>query len=432
MKLAIIGCGYLGITLGSCMAEIGHNVMMHDIDTAKIENLKNGQLPLFEPGLEDMLKKNLLEGKINFSSELKIAINDAEIIFLALPTPANTNGSANLDALFKVSNNLAELIKEGAVIVNKCTVPVGTAEKIEEEIKNKTAVNFKLISNPEFLREGKAIYELLNENRIVIGCDEEWAIQKLKDCYEKIIKKGVKVLVMDHKAAELTKCAANAFLATKISFINEIANYCELAGVDIEMIKAGIGSDSRIGEKYLSAGIGYGGGCLAKDISALDRAGESLGYNFELLKATISVNNKQINHILKKVLKYHAGNLNGKNLAIWGLAFKAETDDIREAPSIRIIEKLLAAGANIVTYDPKAMENVKKIFGEKIKYVNSPIEASKNADGLLILNEWDCFLEADLSELKNNLKIPVVFDGRNLLNAQKARIAGLIYFGMGK
>ncbi len=430
-KITVVGTGYVGLVTGTCFAETGNQVTCVDIDEAKVERMRKGEVPIYEPHLDVIFERNIKQNRINFTTDLAAAVEDAEIIFLALPTPPGEDGSADLSYVLGVADTLGKIIKEYKVIVDKSTVPVGTAEKVEAAIKANTDIPFAVVSNPEFLREGFAVDDFLNPDRVVIGTEDERAIKIMTELYKPFIRDGHPLIVMDEKSAELTKYAANSFLATKITFMNEIANFCEKVGADVDKVRLGIGSDSRIGHKFLYPGIGFGGSCFPKDVSALLKSGKGAGYDFEIINAVLDVNETQKTKIVEKILAYY-GDVSDMTLALWGLAFKPDTDDIREAPALYIIDKLIAAGAKVVAFDPEAMENVKELIGDKISYVGNQYEALDEADALVIATEWSAFANPDFNKIKSALKTPTIFDGRNIYDLEAMQTKGFYYNSIGR
>lgn len=432
MKISVIGTGYVGLVTGTCLAETGNEVICVDIDKTKVEKMRNGDVPIYEPHLDVLFERNIKANRLKFTTSLDEGLAHGEIIFLALPTPEDEDGSADLSYVLNVSEEIGKKITDYKVIVDKSTVPVGTAEKVFKVISKNAKSEFDVVSNPEFLREGFAVDDFMKPERIVIGSSSEKATALMKKLYSPFVRSGNPILVMDEKSAELTKYAANSFLATKITFMNEIANYCEKVGADVDMVRAGMGTDSRIGKRFLFPGIGYGGSCFPKDVKALQKAGKNEDYDFKILNSVIEINAAQKTILLPKIANYFNDNLKGKTIAVWGLAFKPETDDIREAPSIDLMEALLAKGANLQVFDPEAMPNIKKRFGEKLTYAASMYGALEKADGLLICTEWSIFRTPDFSKLKELLKNPVVFDGRNLYNVNDMETEGFTYISIGR
>lgn len=432
MKIAVIGTGYVGLVTGTCFAETGNQVICVDIDAEKVERLKSGIITIYEPHLDVLFERNIRQERLQFTTDLAEGIKDASVIFLALPTPPNENGSADLRHVLDVASQLGHLITDYKIIVNKSTVPVGTAEKVKALIEKNCKVNVDVVSNPEFLREGFAVDDFMKPDRVVIGTKSEAAQKVMSELYAPFVRQGNPVYFMDERSSELTKYAANAFLATKITFMNEIANLCEKVGANVDQIRAGIGADDRIGKRFLFAGIGYGGSCFPKDVQALERTAQEYDYDFQLLKSVIKVNELQKLSVVKKVKKYFNNNLKGKKAAIWGLAFKPDTDDVREAPALYIIEELLKENVSIAAYDPEAMHNVKKILGDKISYGNDAYEILENADFLIIATEWAVFRTPEYERIHNLMNKPVIFDGRNLYDLTQMKEKGFEYFSVGR
>ena len=432
MKIAVVGTGYVGLVTGTCLAETGNQVVCVDINAEKVKMMQEGQLPIYEPGLELLFHRNISQERLHFTTDLAGAIAEAKIIFLALPTPPGGDGAADLSYVLGAAKDIAKLITEYKVIVTKSTVPVGTADKITAVLKENTDIECAVVSNPEFLREGVAVDDFMKPDRIVVGTPDERARKLMGELYAPYVRQGNPIIYMDQRSSELTKYAANSFLATKISFMNEIANLCELVDADVDMVRRGIGADDRIGRRFLFSGIGYGGSCFPKDVQALAKSASEHSYDFKILNAVMDVNYIQKKVLVEKVKKYYSGNLQGKKFAVWGLAFKPETDDIREAPALYIIEELLAAGASISVFDPEAMENIKGVFGDKITYATDQYKALPDADALLILTEWSVFRTPDFDQIRNLLKARVVFDGRNLYDLQKMIDCGFYYNSIGR
>jgi UDPglucose 6-dehydrogenase len=432
MNIAVIGTGYVGLVTGTCLAETGNSVICVDIDEDKVEKLKNGVIPIYEPHLDNFFQRNISQKRLSFTTSLKEGIKDAQFIFLALPTPPGEDGSADLSYILGVAENLGKILNDYKLIIDKSTVPVGTAAKVSAAIKKNTKVDFDVVSNPEFLREGYAVEDFMKPDRVVVGTSSEKAKNLMEELYKPFVRQGNPIIFMDEKSAELTKYAANSFLATKITFMNEIANYCEIIGADVDKVRKGIGTDSRIGKRFLFPGIGYGGSCFPKDVKALNKSGIDENFQFKIINAVMDVNEIQKLTLVQKVKSYFGNDLRGKNFALWGLAFKPETDDIREAPSLDIINELTLAGANIVSYDPEAMPNVKKLIGDKIKYANSSLEALKNVDALLIATEWAAFRNPDFNEMNSLMKNPIIFDGRNLYSIESMAKRNFYYQSIGR
>jgi UDPglucose 6-dehydrogenase len=432
MKIAVVGTGYVGLVTGTCFAETGNDVTCVDIDRKKVEKLSNGEITIYEPGLEKLFVRNLKEGRLRFTTSLEEGIKDALIIFLALPTPPGEDGSADLKYILGVADDLGKILQDYKVIVDKSTVPVGTAEKVRTMIAKNYKGEFDVVSNPEFLREGVAVEDFMKPDRVVVGAVSERAKKVMSDLYSPFVRQGNPIIFMDERSAELTKYAANSFLATKISFMNEIAQLCERIGADVDMVRRGIGSDDRIGKRFLFPGIGYGGSCFPKDVQALLRSSKEAEYDFRILDAVMEVNEKQKLHLLPKIRKYFNNQLKGKKIALWGLAFKPNTDDIREAPSLYIIDALLKEGAVVCAYDPEAMNNIKQVVGDKIQYAENQYECLKGADALVIATEWNEFRTPDFLKIVSNLKTKVIFDGRNLFDVAAIRDLGFYYESIGR
>ncbi|WP_234734580.1 UDP-glucose dehydrogenase family protein [Tellurirhabdus bombi] len=432
MKLAVVGTGYVGLVTGTCFAETGNQVTCVDIDIRKVEKLNNGILPIYEPGLDLLFNRNTAEGRLKFTTDLAEGIEGAEVIFLALPTPPGEDGSADLKYILKVANDLGPLLKQYAVIVDKSTVPVGTAEKVAAHIGANATVDFDVVSNPEFLREGVAVEDFMKPDRVVIGTKSDKAKNVMNRLYAPLVRQGNPVIFMDERSAEMTKYAANAFLATKITFMNEIANLCEKVGANVDDIRRGIGTDSRIGKRFLFAGIGYGGSCFPKDVQALAKTAEENEYDFRLLKSVMAVNDDQKTKLLPMIKNYFGGDLRGKTIAVWGLAFKPYTDDIREAPALENIQELLAEGVKITAYDPEAMDNVRNILGNRITYAHTSYAALDDADALVIMTEWPLFRTPDFAKMNLLLKSKVIFDGRNVYELDQIKEQGYTYYSIGR
>jgi UDPglucose 6-dehydrogenase len=432
MKISIIGTGYVGLVQGACFADTGNTVLCMDVDEKKIIGLKKGIIPIYEPGLSEMVQRNSQNGRLDFTTNLKTTVERSEIIFLCLPTPQTENGAADLTHILNVVEKIAEYINDDKIVVSKSTVPVGTVDKLKGIFKKKCRHEVEVVSNPEFLKEGAAIIDSLKPDRIVIGTRNKKAIALLTELYEPFVRTNNPILFMDERSAELTKYASNAFLATKISFMNELAILCEQAGADINWVRKGIGSDPRIGSQFLFAGIGYGGSCFPKDIKALLKTSQEHEYDLKILRAVDEVNTRQKKLLFRKVQKYFGGQLQGKVIAIWGLAFKPQTDDMREAPSIEIIQSLLEAKAKIQAHDPIAMERAKSLFDNRIEYFQNNYDALKGADALLIVTEWNEFRRPDYAKMKTLLKKPVIFDGRNIYDPKIMKENGFVYFGIGR
>jgi UDPglucose 6-dehydrogenase len=432
MKISVIGTGYVGLVTGTCLAETGNDVLCIDIDTHKVKQMQQGVVPIYEPHLDVLFQRNIKANRLKFSTSLDEGLEHGEIIFLALPTPEDEDGSADLSYVLGAAKEIGKRIQNYKVIVDKSTVPVGTADKVTTTIAKETTIEFDVVSNPEFLREGFAVDDFLKPERIVIGTSSKRAIALMQKLYKPFVRSGNPILIMDERSAELTKYAANAFLATKITFMNEIANFCEKVGADVDKVRVGIGTDSRIGKRFLFPGIGYGGSCFPKDVKALHKSGNDIDYTFNILDAVIKVNNVQKTILIPRIEQYFNGDIKGKTFGIWGLAFKPETDDIREAPALYMIEELLSKGASICVFDPEAMDNVKKKFGDTIAYAQNMYEAIKDADALLISTEWSIFRTPNFNTLKERLKQPVIFDGRNLYDITDMEQEGFYYSSIGR
>ena len=432
MKIAVVGTGYVGLVSGTCFAETGNKVVCIDIDQKKVTKLSNGEITIYEPGLEKIFLRNLNEGRLTFTTSLEEGIKDAAIIFLALPTPPGADGSADLKYVLGVADHLGKILTDYKVIVDKSTVPVGTAAKVHAAIAANYSGEFDVVSNPEFLREGVAVDDFMKPDRVVIGAGSERAKKLMGELYAPYVRQGNPVIFMDEKSAELTKYAANSFLATKISFMNEIAQLCERLGADVDMVRRGIGSDDRIGKRFLFPGIGYGGSCFPKDVQALIKSAEEVGYDFQILKSVEDVNEKQKLHLIPKIKAYYNNDLKGKHFALWGLAFKPNTDDIREAPALYLINALLEAGATVAAFDPEAIANVQGVIGDKITYGKSQYSVLNKADALIIATEWSEFRNPDFEFMDKLLKEKVLFDGRNLFDSKQIREAGYYYESIGR
>ncbi len=431
MRLAVIGTGYVGLVTGTCLADVGHDVVCVDIDESKVSQLRRGETPIYEPGLAELVTRNAAAGRLRFTTKLA-EIDDPDAIFFALPTPPNGDGSADLSFVLQAAGDVAKMLKTYTVLINKSTVPVGTAEKVRAAVAERTKVKFNVVSNPEFLREGFAVSDFMQPDRIVIGTSSSKAQKVMEEIYHPFTTEGAPLIVMDEASSEMTKYAANSFLVTKISFMNEIANLCELVGANVDMVRAGIGSDERIGPRFLHAGIGYGGSCFPKDVMALWKIANQEGYRFKILDAVMRINRLQKRLLVDKIVQKYGEDLNGKTFAMWGLAFKPDTDDIREAPSLEIIKPLLARGAKIQAYDPKAMPNVRKQLGNKITYSPDALSAITGADALLVVTEWKEFASTEPAELAKHLKRKVVFDGRNIFDPDTMKECGFTYYSIGR
>jgi len=432
MKIAVIGTGYVGLVTGTCLAETGNDVICVDINESKVQKMQNGEVPIYEPGLDLLFHRNIQQGRLTFTTVLADAIKDAQIIFMALPTPPGGDGAADLSYILGASEDISKLITEYKVIVNKSTVPVGTADKVKAVFSANTNIEVDVVSNPEFLREGVAVDDFMKPDRVVLGTRSERAQKLMTELYAPYVRQGNPILFMDERSSELTKYAANSFLATKITFMNEIANLCELVGADVDAVRKGIGSDDRIGKRFLFPGVGYGGSCFPKDVQALVKSSDDYAYDFQILKSVMEVNERQKTILVDKVLKYYKDDIKGKHFALWGLAFKPETDDIREAPALYIIDALVKNGATVTVFDPEAMKNVEALIGDEVSYAKNQYEALENADALLVATEWSVFRNPDFEKMEEELKNKVVFDGRNLYDLQKMIDLGYYYNSIGR
>jgi UDPglucose 6-dehydrogenase len=432
MKVTVVGTGYVGLVTGTCLAETGNEVVCVDIDELKVKKMQEGVVPIYEPHLDVLFERNINAARLTFTTSLKDGLEHGEIIFLALPTPEDEDGSADLKYVLGVAGDIGKLISEYKVIVDKSTVPVGTSDKVKAAIAQNAKCEFDVVSNPEFLREGFAVDDFLKPERIVVGASSERAVQLMEKLYKPFVRSGNPVIIMDERSAELTKYAANAFLATKITFMNEIANFCEKVGADVDKVRIGMGTDSRIGKRFLFPGIGYGGSCFPKDVKALHKSGKDNKYDFQILDSVIRVNQSQKTVLIPKIRKYFNDDLKGKKIGLWGLAFKPETDDIREAPALYIIDELLALGAAITAYDPEAMENVKRKLGDSINFAPGMYGALEDADALVICTEWGVFRNPNFTVMKELLKNNAIFDGRNLYDVQEIRDEGFHYESIGR
>lgn len=439
MNIAVIGTGYVGLVSGTCLSETGNHVTCVDVDQKKVDKLKSGQITIYEPGLDTLFQRNIKEGRLKFTTSIQEAIQDATLIFLALPTPPGEDGSADLSYVLNVADTLGKIITDYKVIINKSTVPVGTAEKVKNAVAKNATVDFDIVSNPEFLREGVAVDDFMKPDRVVVGVSAEKAKNLMEQLYKPFVRQGNPIIFMDERSAEMTKYAANSYLATRISFMNELAMLCEKTGADVETVRVGMGSDNRIGKRFLFPGIGYGGSCFPKDVQALAKIAEENQYQFKILDAVMKVNHIQKHVLVEKVINRYGNDLSNLTIAIWGLAFKPNTDDIREAPALYIIKDLLEAGATINAYDPEAMDNVAQYFNnlsdeqkQKLHFVENNMDALNNADCLAILTEWSEFRGADLNQVKSILKSPNVFDGRNLYDLETMKELGFYYNSIGR
>jgi len=432
MKIAVVGTGYVGLVTGTCFAETGNQVTCVDINQEKVQQMQAGKIPIYEPGLDDLFQRNTQEGRLHFTTSLKEGIEGAKVIFLALPTPPGADGSADLKYILQVANDLGPILSDYTVIIDKSTVPVGTSDKVRAAIAKNATVDFDVVSNPEFLREGVAVEDFMKPDRVVIGTQSDRAKDLMSRLYAPLVRQGNPIIFMDERSAELTKYAANAFLATKITFMNEIANLCELVGANVDEVRKGIGTDSRIGKRFLFAGIGYGGSCFPKDVQALAKTSAENDYEFKILDSVMQVNESQKTKLIPHLAKHFKGDLAGKKIAMWGLAFKPYTDDIREAPALYNIDALLELGATVSAYDPEAMEHVKQLMGDKITFTKNPYETLEEADALLIVTEWPQFRTPDFDRMDSLLKNKVIFDGRNLYELNQMQELGYNYYSIGR
>lgn len=431
MNLSVIGTGYVGLVTGACLAGSGNNVICVDIDEEKVKSLLAGDIPFYEPGLDDIVKKNVKEGRLSFTTDIEQALKNSFIVLIAVGTPPNQDGSANMDAVLSVARSIGQYMDDYKIVVTKSTVPVGTTEMIRDEIKKSTNLDFDVASNPEFLKEGAAVDDFMKPDRVIIGVDKPAVGGILKELYSPFMRSSDRAIVVSIRSSELAKYTANAMLATRISFMNDIANLCELVDADISEVRVAIGSDGRIGRHFLFPGIGYGGSCFPKDVKALISTGTNLGYDLKVCRATDEVNTRQKELFWEKIESHFGGDLKGKKVGVWGISFKPETDDIREAPSVYIIDKLISAGAEVTVHDPVAIENAKKHFGEKVFYGESNYDACKDADALVINTEWNEYRQPDFIKLKELMKDHVIFDGRNLYDPKRLSEAGFKYQGVG-
>ncbi|GGH07854.1 UDP-glucose dehydrogenase family protein [Pedobacter zeae] len=432
MKIAVIGTGYVGLVTGTCLAETGNDVICVDINEAKVKQMQAGEVPIYEPGLDLLFHRNIEQERLTFTTNLADAVKESQIIFMALPTPPGGDGAADLSYILGAAKDISKLITEYKIIVNKSTVPVGTADKVKAVFAENTSIEVDVVSNPEFLREGVAVDDFMKPDRVVLGTKSEKAKKLMAELYAPYVRQGNPILFMDERSSELTKYAANSFLATKITFMNEVANLCELVGADVDAVRKGIGSDERIGKRFLFPGVGYGGSCFPKDVQALVKSSDDYAYDFQILKSVMEVNERQKTILVDKVLKYYKNDISGKHFALWGLAFKPETDDIREAPALYIIVALIKNGATVTVFDPEAMNNVKGVIGDQVNYAKNQYDALENADALLIATEWSVFRNPDFEKIDNILKSKVIFDGRNLYDLQKMIDLGYYYNSIGR
>jgi UDPglucose 6-dehydrogenase len=432
LKLSVVGTGYVGLVVGTCFAESGNDVICVDNDDRKLRMLRKGESPIFEPGLSDLLKKNIADKRIVFTDSLEKAVRSTDIIFLALPTPQSEDGSADLQHVLAAAKEIGKYMNSYKVIVNKSTVPVGTADRVREIVGRETTFEFDVVSNPEFLKEGAAVNDFMKPDRIVVGTGSPRALALMEDLYAPFIRTGNPLIVMDERSSELTKYAANSFLATKISFMNEMANLCEEVGADVDMVRKGMGTDARIGTQFLFAGIGYGGSCFPKDVAALLNTSSSYGHEMQILQSVEAVNKRQKQIIAEKIKKHFKGKLKGLTVALWGLSFKPNTDDVREAPALTIIAALLKGGATVRAHDPEAMEEMKRRIGHTVRYFDNNYEALKGADALVVATEWNDFRRPDFDRMKSLMKQPIIFDGRNIYDPRVMVERGFVYYGIGR
>ncbi len=432
MKLSVVGTGYVGLVVGTCFAESGNDVVCVDIDERKLSLLRKGESPIYEPGLTDLLKKNIHEKRLSFTSDLVEAVQKSEIIFLALPTPQSEDGSADLQHVLAVASRIGKCMNGYKVVVNKSTVPVGTADKVRDIISKETAMEFDVVSNPEFLKEGAAVNDFMKPDRIVVGTRSPKALAIMQDLFAPFIRTGNPLIIMDERSAELTKYAANSFLATKVSFMNEIANLCERVGADIDLVRKGMGTDPRVGSQFLFAGIGYGGSCFPKDVAALINSANLHGYDFQILQSVEKVNFRQKEIVVDKIKTHFKNSLRGLKITLWGLAFKPNTDDIREAPSLKIIDALLKEGVSLQLHDPVANEETRKVVKDAALFFDNNYDALNQADALVIVTEWNEFRRPDFDRMKSLMKQPVIFDGRNIYDPARIKEKGFTYYGIGR
>jgi len=434
MNIAVIGTGYVGLVTGTCLSETGNTVICVDIDESKVRKLQNGSIPIYEPGLEELFSRNIKEGRLRFTTDLAEGVKGAQVVFLALPTPPGEDGSADLSYVYGVAGQLGAHLHEYAVVIDKSTVPVGTAEQVAKNLTASGAAEYDVVSNPEFLREGFAVHDFMNPDRIIVGTESARALDVLRMVYAPFIQQGAPFISMDVRSAELTKYATNAFLVTKISFINEIANVCEKVGANVDAVRLGMGADERIGQRFLYAGLGYGGSCFPKDVMALAKTAADNDYDFKILQAVTEINRLQKQRFIEKVLQYFGGNITGKKFAHWGLSFKPDTDDVRQAPALEIISALVGAGAKVVAYDPEGIENARRVFGDLsgLQYAENQYKALDGADALLITTEWEQFRSPDFKKMRSLLKSPVIFDGRNMYDLHVMRNEGFRYESIGR
>ncbi len=432
MNIAVVGTGYVGLVTGTCLAEMGNHVVCVDVDESKVNKMRNGIIPIYEPHLDNLFERNIKQGRLKFSTKLKDAVDHSNVFFLALPTPPDEDGSADLKYILGVADELGKMLDKYAIIIDKSTVPVGTADLVKKAVSANNSNEFDVVSNPEFLREGFAVDDFMKPDRVVIGTSSDKARKVLEELFSPFVRQGNPILFMDERSAEMTKYAANSFLATKISFMNEIANLCEKVGADVDSVRIGIGSDTRIGNRFLFPGIGYGGSCFPKDVQALVKTAKEYNSDIRILDAVMEVNERQKTILTPYISEYFKGDLRGKRFAIWGLAFKPDTDDIREAPALYVIQDLLDRGASVKAYDPEAMHNIQLKIADSIDYALDPYDALDEADALIICTEWSVFRTPDFDELAKRLKSKIIFDGRNLYNPSKMKSLGFYYKSIGR
>ncbi len=431
MRIGVIGTGYVGLVVGTCFADTGNDVICADVSEEKIAALNRGEVPIYEPGLNSMIQHNTVEGRLQFTTDTARAVRDSEVIFIAVGTPEGEDGSADLQYVLAVAEGIGDNMNNFKIVVDKSTVPVGTAEKVRAAIKGRTDQEFAVVSNPEFLKEGAAIGDFLKPDRVVIGCDDERARRVMENLYRPFTRTGKPIIFMDIPSAELTKYACNAMLATRISFMNEVARLCDLLGANADSVRRGMGSDSRIGPSFLFPGVGYGGSCFPKDVKAITRTAGEVGYDFQIMEAVEKVNELQKELLFEKAMQHYGNDLSGKTFAVWGLAFKPKTDDMREAPSLVLIERLLAAGAKVRANDPAAIETTRRILGDRIEYLDSPRAAAEGCDALFVVTEWNEYRSPDFRALRDTLRDQVIFDGRNIYDRSEVEAEGLRYYGIG-
>lgn len=432
MNIGVVGTGYVGLVVGTCIAESGNDVICVDIEREKIQKLKKGIVPIYEPGLEELVRRNLKEKRLRFTTELNEVVDASRVIFLALPTPQGQDGGADLSLIFDVAKRIARRMKDSKIIVTKSTVPVGTSDRLRGILRRETKISFEAVSNPEFLKQGAAVNDFLSPERVIVGTRSKEAAKILHDLYAPFMRKSDRFIVMDERSAEMTKYAANSILATKISFMNEIANLCERVGADVDMVRRGIGTDSRIGSQFLFPGVGYGGSCFPKDVKALIKTADEHSYDFKILKAVDRVNEQQQVLMVEKLKRHFKGKVKDRLIALWGLAYKPRTDDLRDAPSLVIIDRLLELGAKVHAHDPVATERARRILNKKVRFFDGNYDVLKGADALIVVTEWNEFRHPDFERMKRLMKSPIVFDGRNIYDPKEMRAKGFTYYGVGK